>query len=136
MKQGDVIRTGDPFTTVIRNGQLLARIDLPARFRNRVRTDMAVLLEEPGSSRPLARGVVVSIDPSVKAGSQELLFAGIGAVLGWFTPPIFAGFNGLYGRAERGYARCLAWVLGNRRLVMTALAAGSACRSSSAPPAS
>ncbi|MEY3463236.1 MAG: hypothetical protein RLZZ468_1014 [Cyanobacteriota bacterium] len=55
-----------------------------------------------------------------------LLFAGIGAVLGWFTPPIFAGFNGLYGRAERGYARCLAWVLGHRRLVMTALAAGIA----------
>ncbi|MEY3463235.1 MAG: hypothetical protein RLZZ468_1013 [Cyanobacteriota bacterium] len=73
VKQGDVIRAGDPFTTVIRNGRLLARIDLPARFRNRVRTGMAVLLEEPDSSRPLARGVVVSIDPSVKAGSQVLL---------------------------------------------------------------
>ena len=37
VKVGDVIRAGDPFTTVIRNGQLNARIEVPASFRNRVR---------------------------------------------------------------------------------------------------
>ena len=32
-----------------------------------------MILEDPGTSTPLARGVVDSIDPSVKAGSQVLL---------------------------------------------------------------
>ncbi len=73
VKLGDVIRAGDPFTTVIRNGELIARIEVPASFRNRLRPGLPVLLEDPGTSTPLARGVVDSIDPSVTAGSQVLL---------------------------------------------------------------
>lgn len=73
VKVGDVIRAGDPFTTVIRNGELMARIEVPASVRNRLRPGLSVILEDPGTSTPLARGVVDSIDPSVKAGSQVLL---------------------------------------------------------------
>ena len=73
VKLGDVIRAGDPFTTVIRNGELTARIDVPARLRNRVRPGQTVILEDPGSSQPLVRGVVASIDPSVDVGNQVLL---------------------------------------------------------------
>ncbi|MEB3331581.1 MAG: efflux RND transporter permease subunit, partial [Synechococcaceae cyanobacterium] len=53
-----------------------------------------------------------------------LLFAAIGAATGWFTPPIFRGFNGFYARAEQGYAGGLGWVLSHRRLVMAGLAGG------------
>ncbi len=73
VKVGDVIRAGDPFTTVIRNGDLNARIDVPARLRNSVRPGQTVILEDPGSSRPLVSGVVDSIDPSVNVGNQVLL---------------------------------------------------------------
>ncbi len=73
VKVGDVIRAGDPFTTVIRNGELMARIEVPASVRNRLRPGLSVILEDPGTSTPLARGVMDSIDPSVKAGSQVLL---------------------------------------------------------------
>ncbi len=73
VKLGDVIRAGDPFTTVIRNGELTARIEMPARLRNRVRPGQTVILEDPGSSQPLARGVVDSIDPSINVGNQVLL---------------------------------------------------------------
>ncbi len=73
VKVGDVIRAGDPFTTVIRNGELNARIDVPARLRNSVRPGQTVILEDPGSSRPLVSGVVDSIDPSVNVGNQVLL---------------------------------------------------------------
>lgn len=73
VKVGDVIRAGDPFTTVIRNGQLNARIEVPASLRNRVRPGQTVILEDPGSRQPLVRGVVDSIDPSVNVGNQVLL---------------------------------------------------------------
>lgn len=73
VKVGDVIRAGDPFTTVIRNGDLTVRIEVPARLRNRVRLGQQVILEDPGSSQPLGRGLVASIDPSVNVGNQVLL---------------------------------------------------------------
>ncbi|MEB3331579.1 MAG: efflux RND transporter periplasmic adaptor subunit [Synechococcaceae cyanobacterium] len=73
VKVGDVVRAGDPFTTLIRNGELNARIEVPAALRNRVRPGQTVILEDPGSSRPLVRGVVDSIDPSVNVGNQVLL---------------------------------------------------------------
>lgn len=77
VKVGDVIRAGDPFTSVIRNGQLTARIDVPASLRNRVRPGQTVILEDPGSSQPLVSGVVDSIDPSVNVGNQVLLVKAI-----------------------------------------------------------
>lgn len=73
VKLGDVIRAGDPFTTVIRNGELQARIDVPASFRNRLRPGLGVILEDPASGAVLGRGLVDSIDPSVTAGNQVLL---------------------------------------------------------------
>jgi len=73
VKVGDVIRAGDPFTSVIRNGELNARIEVPAALRNRVRPGQAVILEDPGSNQPLVSGVVDSIDPSVNVGNQVLL---------------------------------------------------------------
>ena len=88
VKPGDVIRAGDPFTTVIRNGDLTARIEVPATLRNRLRPGLTVLLEDPGSSAPLARGVVHSIDPSVQPGSQVLL--------------VKAGFDNANGRLRNG----------------------------------
>ncbi|MCP9917392.1 efflux RND transporter permease subunit [Cyanobium sp. ATX 6F1] len=53
-----------------------------------------------------------------------LLFAGIGAALGWFTPQIFDRFNHLYGGFERRYEGALGWVLGRRKLVMALLVGG------------
>jgi RND family efflux transporter MFP subunit len=73
VKVGDVIRAGDPFTTVIRNGELMARIDVPARVRQQLQLGQPVILEDPASNRTLARGVVDSIDPSVTTGTQVLL---------------------------------------------------------------
>ena len=73
VKVGDVIRSGDPFTSLIRNGRLNARIDVPASFRRRLRAGQSVILEDPGTQAMLGRGVIDSIDPSVNAGYQVLL---------------------------------------------------------------
>ena len=73
VKVGDVIKAGDPFTSVIRNGRLNARIDVPASLRRRLRPGQTVILEDPGSETELGRGVIDSIDPSVNAGHQVLL---------------------------------------------------------------
>jgi RND family efflux transporter MFP subunit len=73
VKVGDVIRSGDPFTKVVRNDRLTARIDVPGVLTGRVRPGLPVLLQEPQSPRVLARGVVRSVDPVVNAGTQALL---------------------------------------------------------------
>ena len=73
VKVGDVIRSGDPFTSLIRNGRLNARIDVPASFRRRLKPGQSVILEDPGTQAVLGRGVIDSIDPSVNAGNQVLL---------------------------------------------------------------
>ncbi|MFN6344616.1 MAG: efflux RND transporter permease subunit, partial [Cyanobium sp.] len=52
------------------------------------------------------------------------MFTLLGAVLGWFTPVIFRGFNSLYERIEGGYRRGLDWVRGKQALVMGALLGG------------
>ena len=103
VKLGDVIRAGDPFTTVIRNGVLIARIEVPASVRNRLRRGLSVILEDPGTSTPLARGVVDSIDPSVKAGSQVLL--------------VKAGFNNADGSLRNGLRVRTRVVLDRRELL-------------------
>jgi RND family efflux transporter MFP subunit len=73
VKQGDVIRAGDPFTTIIRNDRLMARVDVPAVFSNRLRVGQTVILMDPASGKPMARGAVDSLDPGVVAGTQSLL---------------------------------------------------------------
>lgn len=73
IKRGDLIKAGDPFTTVIRNATLMARIDVPARYRNKLRPGLDVFLEEPSTRTPLSRGQISSIDPSVNVDNQSLL---------------------------------------------------------------
>ena len=48
-----------------------------------------------------------------------------GGLFGWFTPVIFSGFNRVYGWAEGGYGRGLAWVLSHRTLIMGGLLASA-----------
>jgi RND family efflux transporter MFP subunit len=73
VKAGDVIQAGSPFTSIIRNDRLLARIDVPAVYAERVRVGQPVVLMDPASNRPLAEGQVRSIDPGIIASSQSLL---------------------------------------------------------------
>jgi RND family efflux transporter MFP subunit len=72
-KQGDVLQAGDPFTRIIRNDRLLARVDVPAIFTDRVRLGQPVVLMDPVRNVSLAEGQVRSIDPGVVAASQSLL---------------------------------------------------------------
>ncbi len=73
VKQGDVISAGAPFTTIIRNDRLMARVDVPAVFSNRLRVGQTVILMDPATGKPIARGAVNSLDPGVVAGTQSLL---------------------------------------------------------------
>jgi RND family efflux transporter MFP subunit len=72
-KVGDVIAAGAPFTKIIRNDQLVARVDVPAVFSERLRVGQPVILMDPATNRPMARSVVRSLDPAVVAGTQSLL---------------------------------------------------------------
>lgn len=73
VKQGDVIAAGVPLTRLIRNDRLLARIDVPAVYADRVRPGQRVLLLDPSRPQPLAEGRVLSQDPGVAPSSQTLL---------------------------------------------------------------
>lgn len=73
VKQGDVIQAGVAFTTIIRNDRLLARVDVPALYADRVRLGQRVELLDPTSNQPMANGAVRSIDPGVVASTQSLL---------------------------------------------------------------
>ena len=73
VKAGDVIQAGAPFTRIIRNDVLLARVDVPAIYSARLRPGLPVILLDPASGRPLASAPIRSVDPSVVAGTQSLL---------------------------------------------------------------
>ena len=73
VKQGDVIQPAAVLTRLISNDRLLARIDVPAAYANRVRLGQRVLLLDPARSEPLAQGQVSSVDPGVSAPTQTLL---------------------------------------------------------------
>lgn len=73
VKQGDVIVSGDPFTKLVRNDRLMVRVEVPAVYAGRVRPGQTVLISDPATDRPLARGQVQSLDPVVSEGSQSLL---------------------------------------------------------------
>ena len=73
VKQGDVIQAGAPFTRIIRNDRLVARVDVPAVYSARLRVGQPVILMDPASGRPMAEGPVRSIDPGVVPGTQALL---------------------------------------------------------------
>ncbi len=73
VKLGDVVEAGSPFATIVRDGRLSARIDVPSLQAARVRLGQPVVLLDPASARPLARGRVASIDPALATASQSLL---------------------------------------------------------------
>ena len=83
VKAGDVIQAGTPLTTLIGNGGLLARIDVPATVADRVKPGLPVQLLDPISQRPLQEAVVDSVDPGVSVATQSVLVkAGLGQAKG------------------------------------------------------
>ncbi|MCP9816315.1 efflux RND transporter permease subunit [Synechococcus sp. GreenBA-s] len=77
---------------------------------------------------PFAAGGAVAgvLLGGVEQPIKVLIFAGLGLLVGWFTPVIFAGFNRFYAGFEQRYRGALGWVLGSRKLVMALLAGGIA----------
>lgn len=73
VKVGDVVQRNQPFTSVVKNNRLEARVEVPAVFGERLAIGQPVLLTAPGSSKVLATGTVDSIDPQVNALTQGLL---------------------------------------------------------------
>ena len=70
---GDVVRNGDPFTKLIRNNTLEARVEVPSTVANRIRVGLPVLLSLPGRNEVLAKSTVMSVDPGINSGTQALL---------------------------------------------------------------
>ncbi|QNI46340.1 multidrug efflux pump membrane fusion protein [Synechococcus sp. WH 8101] len=73
VKVGDVIRSGDPFTQLIKNNQLEARVEVPSTYSDRIQLGLPVVLSMPGSNKVLAQSTVTSVDPTIAAGTQALL---------------------------------------------------------------
>ena len=73
IKAGDVVQAGTPFSRIIRNNQLQARIDVPANQANAVARGQRVQLLDGINPRPLAEGRINLIDPGVNNTSQTLL---------------------------------------------------------------
>jgi multidrug efflux pump subunit AcrA (membrane-fusion protein) len=73
VKQGDVIQAGAPFTRIVRNDRLLARVEVPAVYSARLRPGLPVILLDPASGQPIATAPIRSLDPAVVAGTQSLL---------------------------------------------------------------
>ena len=72
VKPGDVIRAGSPFTSIQRTAELLARLEVPARYGRRLRPGQLVLITAPGGG-DVVEGRVRSIDPRVNDASQAVL---------------------------------------------------------------
>lgn len=73
VKVGDVVRSGDPFTKLIRNNTLEARVEIPSTSATRVKVGLPVLLSLPGSDEVLAKSTVRSVDPNISSETQALL---------------------------------------------------------------
>ena len=73
IKPGDVLQAGTPFSRIIRNQHLLARIDIPANQASRVRPGQRVELRRSGDGEAVASGRLVSLDPGISPTSQTLL---------------------------------------------------------------
>lgn len=69
---GDVISAGTPFTTIQRTGRLLARVNVPARYGQRVRVGQIVLISDPNGGNNV-KGRLVSIDPRASGATQSFL---------------------------------------------------------------
>jgi len=73
VKVGDVIEANSPFTRIVRNDRLQARLEVPALQAERVRPGQAVVLIDPETERELARGQLSTVDPLIDGASQFLL---------------------------------------------------------------
>lgn len=73
VKVGDVIQAGAALSTIVRNTNLQARIDIPAQLAPRLAAGQPVQLLSSDGRRPLAQGRITSLDPSVQTSSQTLL---------------------------------------------------------------
>ena len=73
VNEGDVIRQGQVFTSLVQNNELEARVEVPAVFLSRLALGQPVLLSAPGTDELLATGEVGSIDPRVDESTQGLL---------------------------------------------------------------
>ncbi len=73
VKAGDVLQAGSPFSRIIRNEALQARIDVPAAQANRLASGQLVQLLDGQGQRPIAKGRVTMIDPNINPSSQTLL---------------------------------------------------------------
>ena len=73
VKVGDLVQQNQPFTSVVQNNALEARVEVPAVFGDRLALGQPVILTAPGSSKVLATGQVDSIDPQVNPQTQGLL---------------------------------------------------------------
>lgn len=69
---GDVISAGTPFTSIQRTGRLLARVNVPARYGQRVRLGQTVLVSDPNGGGDI-EGRLVSIDPRASGATQSFL---------------------------------------------------------------
>ncbi|QNI59917.1 multidrug efflux pump membrane fusion protein [Synechococcus sp. BIOS-U3-1] len=70
---GDVVRNGDPFTKLIRNNTLEAKVEVPSTLADRIRVGLPVLLSLPGRNEVMARSSVMSVDPGINSQTQALL---------------------------------------------------------------
>ena len=73
VKVGDIVQQNQPFTSLVQNNALEARVEVPAVFGDQLALGQPVLLSAPGSGKVLATGKVDSIDPQVNAQTQGLL---------------------------------------------------------------
>ena len=73
VKVGDVIQQGTPFTSLVQNNELEARVEVPAIFSARLEKGQPVLLSSPGSEDIIATGSVGTIDPRINPKTQGLL---------------------------------------------------------------
>lgn len=73
IKPGDVVEAGTPFSRIIRNDRMQARIDIPANQANTVSRGQRVLLLDGVNPKPVAEGRISLIDPGVNGASQTLL---------------------------------------------------------------
>lgn len=73
VKQGDLIQAGAPFTSIIRNDRLLARMEVPAVYSAQLRPGLPLQLLSPGDGHPLGSAPLLSVDPGVDPTSQTLL---------------------------------------------------------------
>lgn len=73
VKQGDLIQAGAPFTSIIRNDRLLARMEVPAVYAADIRPGLPLQLLQPAGARQVGQAPVLSVDPGVDPASQTLL---------------------------------------------------------------